>query len=179
MKKLVKIIVSILAVGIAFSCANLGSTTILNEINIDEPRQIEGKYSNTPSGNSHLHYHQFLKLIDHTGKIANADSIISIDVSIVNSKELEFLFMDHKGKKYPYLSRYKLENGRLRLKNRNFRLMGIPYLFGGYKLNRTELTLTSNRDLVIKSLQKDEGAILFIFPASLHPSRFINIYPKI
>ena len=171
----------ILCVSVAIPLGSCGSISPIpnpDEIQITKPAEIEGGYSNISPGKELLHYHQIIKLIDHTGKIKYADSIVSVDVKILDDRRIRFSFIDKKENRYPYISNYKLRNGRIRLKNKNFRLTGIPYLFGGYKLNKTELSLSAPKDLLVRSLQKDEGAILIIFPASVPPGRFKNVYPK-
>ncbi len=179
MRKVIAIIICLLpAIGVVTSCASFNFESDADEVQIKDPAEIEGKYSNLPTNKQHLHYNQLHKLIDHVGKIKYVDSIMSSEIKIVDRKKIHFLFRDVRGNEYAYISKYKLENGRIQLRSKNFRLTGIPYLFGGYKLNKTELTLNRQKDLIVRSIHKEDGAILIIIPASIPQSKFENIYPK-
>lgn len=163
-------------VGLTSSCANLKPTTINNQIRIESAREIEGRYSNVALNHPEYRYHDLKALIDHTNQIETNDSIVSVGVKVLNGKELQFEFTGQNQSNYRYTSNYELKDGRIILRNRSFRLTGIPYLLGGYQYNKTELSLTNDKSLLVRSLQKEDGAFLIIIPASLPRSNFENIF---
>lgn len=141
-------------------------------------KEFEGRYRNTAENHQTLSYHNLSSIIDFRNKVQLPD-VASIEIKILNGDDMLFLFVDNSGNSRPYASKYRFEDGKLLLKNKNFRLTGIPYLLGGYKVNKTALAKNDNGDLLLSAVQQDEGAILFIIPASLPKSHFKNLYPKI
>lgn len=165
--------------GLLLSCASLDPVKLQDAISMTDAKEIEGTYIDVPSNVPHYPYNRFSKLIDHTDKTKNSDSISRVEITVISNKKIQFAFVDGQNRKYLYHSNYELKEGRIHLRNRNFRLTGIPYLFGGYKATRTELSLTREHQLRIRSTQKDEGAFLFFIPASLPVSKFDNVYSRI
>lgn len=161
------------------SCIGMKPATLENRIYIKDAKELQGSYSNISSGNPQHAYEQLKDRIDHTGRIKNTDSITSVTVSVTDDRKLAFTFLDRNQKRYQYAVKYKLKDGNVFLRNKNFILQGIPFLLGGYKLNRSELSLTSTGDLLLRSAEREDGAILLIFPASLPPSHFENVYRRV
>lgn len=167
--------ISILLLIVFSACTSV--KPIDNAKRIFSAKEIEGNYNNASINHTNLNYHNLSRIIDFQDKTKMAD-VTSVEIKILNDNEIEFLFTDKYGSLKRYNSKYFLEDGKLYLKNKNFRLTGIPYLFGGYKVNKTTLAKGENGDLLISAVQIDEGAFLFVIPASTPKSYFQNSYSK-
>lgn len=170
-----KFALSIFAFGI-MSCGSL--KPLENVSKISAAKEIEGEYKNM-SLNDSVHAYQNLKTIIDYQNTSGMTEVETVEIKILSEKELQFIFIDNQKNRFDYRSRYRIDNGTVYLKNRNFRLTGIPYLFGGYKIHKAELTKNYNANLILNAVHIDEGAFLFIFPASIPRSYYQNTYEKI
>ena len=93
----------------------------MNQKWIKNPNEIEGSYSNNATNNPQYGYNQFKSLIDHTGKYKTIDSVVSVDVKIIDGKKLLFTFIDQNQNKHLYFTKYRQKDGRIFLQNKNFR----------------------------------------------------------
>lgn len=173
MKIRLQILISLLP--LTSSCVSL--KPIDDADGILNAKEIEGRYTNSADNNENYSYHNLSAIIDFKDKTQMSE-ITSVEIKIPDEDDIVFLFADKYGNSKPYTCKYRLKDGKLFLRNKNFRLTGIPYLLGGYKINKTALAKNKNGDLLLSAVQVDEGAILFIFPASTPKSHFQNLYSK-
>ncbi|HRN99479.1 MAG TPA: hypothetical protein PLA69_09255 [Flavobacterium sp.] len=159
-----RLIILLFLMTVTSSCVSVKQ--IENAKGIFDAKQLEGRYSNFADNSLNLHYHNLSNIIDFKGQLHDEDDMV-------------FWFIDRYGHSVPYKCQYRLKDGRVLLKNKNFRLTGIPYVLGGYKVNKTALAVNGNGDLLLSAVQVDEGAILFILPASTPKSHFQNVYRKL
>lgn len=168
-------------VGLFASCASIKNYEENDLKKITSVKEIEGEYENRSSENKNLKHRNIKSYIDFRNKIKDTTEIRSVKINILTDNKIQFLFRTVNGTENNYESKYKLtKNGLILLKNKNFRLtgLGLPYVFGGYQINKTELGLTKQNQLILNGVKVDEGAILIILPASFPKTNFREKYNK-
>ncbi|QZK99417.1 hypothetical protein K5L04_06680 [Flavobacterium psychrophilum] len=163
------------------SCASINNYEENDLKKITNVKEIEGEYENKSSENENLKHRNIKSYIDFRNKIKDTTEIRSVKINILSDKKIQFLFKTINGTENNYESKYKItKNGLILLKNKNFRLsgLGLPYILGGYQVNKTELGLTKQNQLILNGVKVDEGAILIILPASFPKTNFREKYNK-
>lgn len=167
-------------IGLFYSCASIKKYDETDLKPINNISEIEGEYSNRAFENENLKYKTVQNIIDFRKKIKDTTEFESVKIIVLDNKNIQFTFKAKNEKEAKYETEYELkENGFIYLKNNNFRLTGLPYIFGGYQINKTELGLTKQNELVLNGIKIDEGAILVILPASIPKTNFTNKYKRI
>lgn len=161
------------------SCASIHKYEESDLKEIKDVNEIEGIYENSETQNRKLNYQTIKSIIDFRNKIKDTTEIKSVEIKILDESKIQFIFKTLNGKDNKYSAAYKLnKNGLILLKNKNFRLTGLPYIFGGYQINKTEMGLTKQNKLVLNGVKVDEGAILIILPASFPKTKFTYKYDR-
>ncbi|GGI24719.1 hypothetical protein [Pedobacter mendelii] len=166
-------------IGLLCSCASIKKYEESDLKEIRNVKEIEGEYENKSFENENLKYTSIKSYIDFRNRVKNTSEIKSVKILILNDKKIQFTFKTENGNESNYETEYKLSaNGLIFLKNKNFRLTGLPYIFGGYQINKTELGLTKENQLILNGVKVDEGAVLIILQASFPKTNFRNRYNR-
>lgn len=166
-------------IGLLQSCASIKNDEENDLKKMMHAKEIEGEYENISSENKNIKLRSIKSYIDFRNKIKDTTEIRSVKISVLNDKKIQFSFKTVNGTENNYQSNYKFsKNGLILLKNKNFRLTGLPYIFGGYQINKTELGLTKQNQLFLKGVKVDEGAILIILQASIPKTNFREKYNR-
>lgn len=166
-------------IGLLCSCASIKKYEESDLKEIRNVKEIEGEYENKSFENENLKYSSIKSYIDFRNRVKDTSEIKSVKILILNDKKIQFTFKTENGNESNYETEYKLSaNGLIFLKNKNFRLTGLPYIFGGYQINKTELGLTKENQLILNGVKVDKGAILIILPASFPKTNFRNRYNR-
>jgi len=97
-----------------------------------------------------------------TMKIDNLDNY-SFELKLVENQKVEITYLKDKISFRKFTLEYQLKNdGFIYLKNKNFKVSGIPYLFGGIDIRKLRLTTFDNY-LIIEEVYHSSGAALLIF----------------
>ena len=138
---------------------------------------INGLYSNF-SENSGRQQNQSISQKLMPSKLSDTASRVKIEV--LDEKSIRFSFFKNQTEINSKIIHYKLENkGTLRLHNKNFRLHGIPWLFGDYEIRKYQIALSNSGNLIINGVEKREGAhLIILWSPSIHYT-FSNKYKKI
>lgn len=128
---------------------------------------LNGIYYNSPKTQDSLLSYQTVSHILNWRELRKGqnDSVFSkVKLNVVDSKRINVLFLDQSGEKlYSKQIKYKIKkNGFVFLKNRNFRLVGIPFVFGEYDVNQFELGISSDNNLIINGFTKEVGGVLIV-----------------
>jgi hypothetical protein len=169
----------LISVGLFCSCASIKKYGESDLKEIKNVKEIEGIFENSETQNRKLNHQTIKSIIDFRNKIKDTSEIKSVEISVLSESKIQFIFRTHNGKENKYNTEYELnKNGLISLKNKNFRLTGLPYIFGGYRINKTEIGLTKQNQLVLNGVKVDEGAILIILPASFPKINFTYKYDR-
>ena len=175
----IKYIKCLLLIGLFCSCASINKYEENDLKEIKNVKEIEGIFENSETENRKLNHQTIKSIIDFRNKIKDTSEIKSVEISILSESKIQFIFKTQNGKENKYSAVYKLnKNGLISLKNKNFKLTGLPYIFGGYQINKTEVGLTKHNQLVLNGVKVDEGAILIILPASFPKTNFTYKYDR-
>ncbi|WP_312082407.1 hypothetical protein [Epilithonimonas hominis] len=100
------------------------------------------------------------------GSLPNCSQENNGNVSIVKQDKKYYLllnYLDYENK----LQEYKIEgyfsNGFFKLKNYNYIINGIPYIFGGAKITQARIGLDKGKNLLIENFTDNSGAFLLFF----------------
>ncbi|WP_460217933.1 hypothetical protein [Psychroserpens sp. MEBiC05023] len=130
---------------------------------ISSVKQLEGIYNNYE--NDSLRYHQ-LSLsgkINWRKKHKDSSHYTSVQIKVLNNKRLKLDFIIDKKVTKSRIIKYRLrKNGFLKLRNQNFRISGIPLIFGEYEIAKYQLGLTHTDDLIIYGRNEEAGGILIV-----------------
>lgn len=161
------------------SCANLRNYNESDFVAIKDSKELEGNYENIPFNIQYRTYATFENVINWREKKSDTIKYSSVNLKILNTNSIQFKFTNKTGNEKIVRAKYKInKNGFLSLKNRNFKLTGLPYIFGGYEINKVELGLTNSNQLILNGAKIDDGAILIIFPASLPRTDYIYKFQR-
>ncbi len=87
----------------------------------------------------------------------------TVNIEVLSDKRLKLDFILDKDILKSTTLKYRLRNnGFIKLRNRNFRIAGIPYIFGEYESIKFELGLTQNNDLIVHGYKDQAGGILIV-----------------
>ncbi|OYU85140.1 MAG: hypothetical protein CFE24_03150 [Flavobacterium sp. BFFFF2] len=161
------------------SCATIKKYEGIDQKKISDVKEIEGEYENGAAQNKNVSFRSIKSYIDFLDKVKDTAAVKSVKIAVLNDKKIQFIFKTENGTENKYETGYKLgKNGFIFLKNKNFRFTGLPYIFGGFTINKTEIGLTKQNHLILNGVKVDEGAILLILPASFPKINFTEQYNK-
>ena len=179
MKNLFVIIVPFLLM----SCASFNKNhSFKNEVKLNENSisLLNGSYTLNPrielnkgrSGKSYftdkgdLNRTNLYNFFNNSSRSLNdfQDSTYLVKLKVINKNEILISQCNNDQKMDSVLLRYKLKsNGYIYIKNKNFKINGVPYLFGGFELNRVRMTVSNENNLVINSTHYFYGSFLILF----------------
>jgi|SRR5690554_4763642 len=174
MKKLTIIGICLLFI----NCASLPKieSEDLQHITEKNIAELNGIYSNFAE-NSEKYIH--LTLSGRLTSLKLKDTISEVKIEVLNDKEIRFSFLQNQMEINSKIVKYKLQNdGFLLLRNKNFRLHGIPWIFGDYEIRKYEFGLSKSGSLIMNGIEKREGAHLIILWGPSNNYKFTDIYGK-
>ena len=137
---------------------------------------FNGIYSNFAE---HSAKHTHLTLSGRLTSSKLKDTISEVKIEVLNDKEIRFSFLHNQIESDSKIVKYKLQNdGFLLLQNKNFRLHGIPWVFGDYEIRKYEIGLSKSGCLIMNGVEKREGAHLIILWSPSNNYKFTDIYEK-
>ncbi|MCJ7758710.1 MAG: hypothetical protein MUP24_11270 [Gillisia sp.] len=193
-----KILFFSLMISSFISCATFPKSTeykyILNKENINS---LNGKYSLKEINRSSLtdsssfsfsksdigFNHTFFDEIDsrmlaRSIEIDSSKSYCFI-LKVLNSKNIEIDYLENEKSIRQQTIKYKLkDDGYVYLKNRNFKIRGVPYLFGDFDVKKIRLTLNKDKNLLLETSEFTSGgvALLMIYPVG--KMKYQKIYER-
>ena len=139
-----------------------GSYTVNPSIELNKGRS--GKIYFTDKGD--LNRTNLYNFFNNSSRSLNdfQDSTYLVKLKVINKNEILIYQYNIDQKMDSILLKYKLKsNGYIYIKNKNFKINGVPYLFGGFELNRIRMTVSNENNLVINSAHYFYGSFLILF----------------
>ncbi len=159
MKQIVYILISI------FLC-NCGGIPKYKDTNfkpLTDVRNIEGDYKNFDNDTLKLNHNSINGHINWRRKHIDTTPFSSVNIEVLSEKRLKLDFIRDNDVLKSRILKYRLRhNGFIKLRNGNFRMVGIPYVFGEYDSIKFELGLTENNDLILHGYKDQAGGILIV-----------------
>lgn len=160
MKRICFIILVLLLVT---NCGSLPKYKKDNFKPIKNAKQIEGEFENFNNDSLKLFYNSLNAELNWRKKEIDSTKYASAKITILDKKRMQLDFIIdneiHKSKTLNYRLR---KNGFIKLRNRNFRVSGIPMILGGYEVRKYELGLNQNNDLILHGIDDSAGGIIII-----------------
>jgi hypothetical protein len=88
-------------------------------------------------------------------------------LKVLDSKHMEIDYLENEKSIRQQTLKYKLKgDGYIYLKNRSFKIKGVPYLFGDFSVKKIRLTLNKEKYLLLETSEFSSGgvALLMIYP---------------
>lgn len=140
-----------------------GSVIALNASNVEK---LNGTYTNFPvTQDSSLSYQSLSHNLNWRENKKGQDTlqISEVKIQIMDEEYLDLSYLDKQKVVYTKRIKYRLQkNGFVFLKNKNLRVIGIPYILGEYDVNKFELGLNANEDLIINGFTREGGGVLIV-----------------
>ncbi|WP_139062402.1 hypothetical protein [Aquimarina megaterium] len=173
---LLKILVLIFILSLS-NCAsfpkNKINRTFLNTQNI---KSLNGEFSIVAKeadsvSKKHWVYNNFFKEVNRDRlKDRLKDDLIlsplktySFRIGILSEKSIKISFIENNESIKELVCEYKLKNdGYLYLKNRNLKLVGIPYIMGRLDIKKMRITLDKKNNLITEVAEHNSGAGLLV-----------------
>ncbi len=147
---------------------------------IQEIRLLEGTYSNfNNNGINNRNAYQLINWKANNVFSGDTTYFSAFNIRILNDRTLSFSFSNSLGRTETKNIKYRMKNnGFIFLRNRNFRLTGIPYILGYYDIKKMEIGLTEKNELIINGVEKGEGAILIVLGSGYPKTNFSLTYDR-
>lgn len=110
---------------------------------------------------------QFLYLLERNSRnnSLRLDSLKTyhFELEILDNKLIRFAYIENDSIFKEKILEYKLKkDGYVYLKNKNLKFRGVPYIMGGIELNKTRLTLDSDKNLIVDTSTYYSGAAFLV-----------------
>ena len=137
-------------------------------------------YSKADIGFNHTFYDELDRgLFSKTLKIDSLKSY-NFTLQILNSKKIQINYFENGIKIRQHTINYKLKtDGYVYLRNKNFKVNGIPYLIGEFNVKRSRLTLNNKKQLIFQSSQFSSGGIALLMVYPLGKAKYQKIYQRL
>lgn len=146
-----------------YSCGGIKKFKDVNFRPIESAEEIEGVFNNMLEDSLKFHHNSFNGEINWRKKNRDTTSFESFEIKVLNEKLLKIDFYKNNKLSKSRLLRYRLRNnGFLKLRNQNFRISGIPYIFGEYDIVKFELGLTKANNLILHGYREHSGGLLIV-----------------
>lgn len=112
---------------------------------------------------NHNNLSKYIEKNDEENIAKTIDNEVEIKIRTGNNNEISFYTLKNKEIIDSITFKYKIKNdGFLYLKDSNFKINNVPFLFGGFEINRRRLGLNEKGNLIFESSYYIYGAILVI-----------------
>jgi len=104
----------------------------------------------------------------------------SFELKILNSKRIELHYLENEKTIRKHIIKYKIkDDGYLYLKNRNFKIKGIPYLFGEFNIKKNRISLNKENNLIFESSEFSSGGLVLLMVYPIAKAKYQKIYKRI
>lgn len=191
MRQVSQILLFVILVFILQSCINFSESYTNLQLSADRNLySINGQYKIKPlkSNSGDTIYLDFNNAFEkfYRGKGRGSRDTLKIDdtdrysfkISVYDRDRIEVIYFKDSIQFKNFYIRYKFKkDGFMYLKNKNTKIMGVPYLFGGIDIKKLRLSVIDN-NLLVEEVYHSSGAVLFIFGDS-KTWETINQYERI
>ena len=170
-----------------------------SNIRVDSIQQLNGKYSireiysgttkDTTSAwnfseSDSGHNPTFFDEINNGMFVKNiktdASNSYTFKLNILNSKQIEINYYKNNHIIRQNTIRYKLkDDGYFYLKNRNFKIKGIPYVLGGFFYKRNRITLNTDNNLLFETSEFMSVGMFLLRVAPYSKMKYEKIYQRL
>jgi hypothetical protein len=146
-----------------FNCGGIPKYKDDNLQPITHVKQIEGEFKNFDNDSLELRYNSLNGKLNWRARQIDTTQFTSVKFKILNEKRLKLDFMLEEDLVKSKIIKYRLRNnGFIKLRNRNLKVTGIPYIFGGYEMEKYDIGLTKTGDLILHGYNERAGGFLIV-----------------
>ncbi len=146
-----------------FNCGGIPKYKDADHKVLTHVKAIEGEYQNFDSDSLKLNHNSIHGKINWKKRSIDTTKYTSVQIRVLNKKQLRFDFIKDSTLLKSQVLKYRLRhNGFVKLRNKNLRISGIPYVFGEYALVKYELGLTKANDLILHGCHEEGGGMLIV-----------------
>ena len=110
----------------------------------------------------------------------DTSKIYTFTLKILNTKKIEINYLKENNILGENSIKYKLkEDGYVYLKNKNFKIRGIPYLLGDFMIRRNRLTLNENNNLLFETSEFNSGGLFLLMVYPYSKMKYEKIYKRV
>lgn len=121
-----------------------------NQRLLTSPKLIEGEYLNYNNDSLKVDYNSISGHMILNKKELDSTKYTSVKIKILDEKQLRLDFVKNDTALKSQTFKYRLrKNGFLKLRHNNLRVVGVPWLFGGYRIAKYDLGLTKTNNLIL------------------------------
>ena len=100
-------------------------------------------------------------------------------LKVLNSKHIEIGYLENETRIRQQTIKYKLkDDGYLYVKYRNFKIRGIPYLFGDFDHKKIRLTLNKDENLLLQTSKFSSGGVALLMVYPVGKEKYLKIYER-
>lgn len=104
----------------------------------------------------------------------------ALELKILNPKRIGLYYFQNEKAIRQLMIKYKIkDDGYLYLKNRNFKIKGIPYLFGEINVKKNRITLNKESNLIFESSEFSSGGVALLMVYPVGKAKYQKIYKRI
>jgi len=162
-----------------YNCGSIPKYRDHNLKPITDVKQIEGVYKNYTNDSLKLHHLSLNGRFNWRKKEVDTNQYSSVKIKILDDKRLKLDFQIENNNLKIKIIKYRLRNnGFIKLRNKNFRVSGIPYIFGEYAIKKFELGLSLDNNLILHGVDDEAGGLLIVLSAN-HEFKVNALYQRI
>ena len=100
-------------------------------------------------------------------------------LKVLDSKHMEIDYLENEKSIRQQTLKYKLKgDGYIYLKNRSFKIKGVPYLFGDFSVKKIRLTLNKEKNLLLETSEFSSGGVAFLMIYPVGKLKYQKIYKR-
>lgn len=136
-------------------------------------------FSNADIGFNHTFFDEIdSRMLARSIEIDSSKSYCFI-LKVLNSKNIEIDYLENEKSIRQQTIKYKLkDDGYVYLKNRNFKIRGVPYLFGDFDVKKIRLTLNKDKNLLLETSEFTSGGVALLMVYPVGKMKYQKIYER-
>jgi len=100
-------------------------------------------------------------------------------LKVTNYKKIEIDYLENETSIRQQTIKYKFKgDGYIYLKNRNFKIKGVPYLFGDFDVKKIRLTLNEEKNLLLETSEFISGGVALLMVVPTGKTKYQKIYER-
>jgi hypothetical protein len=158
------------------TATNLTEVNGKYKVRAEKDTLVDGRQINYNNAFQKFYRGRYVNSID-TIKVGNLDEY-TFGIDLIDNRLIGITYYKGNTSFKKFNLKYKLkDDGYIYIKNKNLKILGIPYIIGSYESKKIRLTTIDNY-LIIEEVEDSSGAILLILGGS-RTSTSANKYKKV
>jgi len=136
-------------------------------------------FSETDLGFKHTFYDELSRGMFSRRMVMDSLKVYHFVLNVLNDTTIEIDYLENGISFIKKQVSYKLkDDGYAYLKNGNFKIRGIPYLFGSIDVKKIRLTLNNEQDLLFETSEFSSGGVALLMVYPIGKMKYQKIYQR-